>query len=976
MALTDIKTYTVAHNKNGGSGGNTYVMGGQKTSIYNSLNVHSINASQGNIDYLKVKSMSANEASILYLQTREGSIQRLNGDLLQYNTGYVGTLATDTISTKKLKAEDIEAINAFIETIQSKEITTEYLTVTKQAHFFELIIDKIRSVGGQLILTPASCIIDYVYGVNKQGNRVKPTQQNYNSLVAFDVFWRSTDDSGRNVDKGFFPGDQAICQSFNNANTGTNYNISNKYYWRLVESVQDDDVWINLTTGAIAPSKEYATNNKYRIVMNKTVTKNDTNDSYYENGIEWDVEAQHIIGYQTNVSWTDKTLGYNQAVNGIFETASQVYGIQITPAASNQILGITSRLDFHIEQIVDNSYIIPNRINVGVYFKDNTFKVFNEIALNPVSGNITIDLDNPESPIEAITIVSTADVDWHQCHTMRISNVDCDKTLDKFSSIPSAGDNLVQLGYRGNDNVDRQSAIIISAYKSPDPGVHAPSYAQYMGINDFDLASHRGSYIDARGAKFVGDITLCSVNGKTIGETLAEQEEEIEKKNKKLLVNAASIQVYTAPNSSSEEVYSLDPSHINVSILAPGDTGMDNLKTVPEGYIVDFSFFNNNNIDVSSNNFRKTANQSLSNIELPKGTYVGDISRLRIRLIKDEAGVPAANAIVVDYVDLSYIRAALPSVDGGRYEFRYKNDKTAPTKPAANTSGLTDGWSASATTPDFANGYYTWMTQCFCTATNEYGTWTDPVRITGDNGLAGEDGTDLEFIYTTNDTGIAPAAPPQTQVDDWYGYDTNTGYTWTDSPVGVEANRKYEYVSQRVKRPGQIWGPYSTPVIWSKWGEKGMDGDGYEYIYKLTPENANPGAPVDSPQTDDYVPTSEGWTDDPKSVTQSLPYQWCSVRKKTNGTWGTWSTPALWANYAKGEGGQPGEPGTNAQYNYLIPNKEILMAKIISAYEENGNSDLLCDLDYNLVHVDGDTVTTLDWTGYSLYIEAFNDSYT
>ena len=87
----------------------------------------------------------------------------------------------------------------------------------------------------------------------------------------------------------------------------------------------------------------------------------------------------------------------------------------------------------------------------------------------------------------------------------------------------------------------------------------------------------------------------------------------------------------------------MDPSHINVSILAPGDTGMDTLTTVPEGYIVDFSFFNNNNIDVSSNNFKKTANQSLSNIELPKGTYVGDISRLRIRLIKDEAGVPAAS---------------------------------------------------------------------------------------------------------------------------------------------------------------------------------------------------------------------------------------------------------------------------------------------------------------------------------------------
>ena len=906
MALTDIKTYPVAHNKNGGSGGNTYVMGGQKSSIYNSLNVHSINASQGNIDYLKVKSMSANDASILYLQTREGSIQRLNGDLLQYNTGYISTLATDTISTKKLKAEDIEAINAFIETIQSKEITTEYLTVTKQAHFFELIIDKIRSVGGQLILTPASCVVDYVWGVTSGGDRIPATPDNLNQIVAFDVFWRAEEDTGRSVTNDFIQNDQVICQSFNNAHVGTSYNVSNKYYWRLVDSILSD-AYVNLTTGALTQNQQYASTNDYEVAMKITQTKY-SGDTYYNNAIEWDAAAQTIQGLQTNVSWADGTLGQNEAVHGTFSSASQIYGIQITPHEQSDDFPITSRLEFNIKQIVDNSYIIPNKINIGVYFNNDTFMMFNNVLLGG-NGDVVLDLDDPDAPIEAIVIVSTADVNWHLCHCMRISNTVCDDMLSGYSSIPSAGDNLVQLGYRGTDDNDRQSAIIISAYKSPDPNVHAPSYAQYMGINDFNLDSHRGSYIDARGAKFVGDITLCSVNGKTIGETLAEQEEEIEKKNKKLLVNAASIQVYTAPNSSSEEVYSLDPSHINVSILAPGDTGMDTLTTVPEGYIVDFSFFNNNNIDVSSNNFSKTANQSLSNIELPKGTYIGDISRLRIRLIKDEAGVPAANAIVVDYVDLSYIRAALPSVDGGRYEFRYKNAKTAPTKPTANTSGLTDGWSASATTPDFANGYYTWMTQCYCTAANEYGTWTDPVRITGDNGLDGEDGTDLEFIYTTNDTGVAPAAPPQTQVDDWHGYDANTGYTWTDNPVGVAANRKYEYVSQRVKRPGQIWSPYSTPVIWSKWGEKGMDGDGYEYIFKLTAENTNPGAPVDSPQTDDYVPT--GWTDDPKSVTQSLPYQWCSVRKKTNGTWGAFSTPALWARYA-----EQGETGGHYEFRY------------------------------------------------------------
>ena len=967
MALTDIKTYPVAHNKNGGSGGNTYVMGGQKSSIYNSLNVHSINASQGNIDYLKVKSMSANDASILYLQTREGSIQRLNGDLLQYNTGYIGTLATDTISTKKLKAEDIEAINAFIETIQSKEITTEYLTVTKQAHFFELIIDKIRSVGGQLILTPASCVVDYVWGVTSGGDRIPATPDNLNQIVAFDVFWRAEEDTGRSVTNDFIQNDQVICQSFNNAHVGTSYNVSNKYYWRLVDSILSD-AYVNLTTGALTQNQQYASTNDYEVAMKITQTKY-SGDTYYNNAIEWGAAAQTIQGLQTNVSWADGTLGQNEAVHGTFSSASQIYGIQITPREQSDDFPITSRLEFNIKQKVDNSYIIPNKINIGVYFNNDTFMMFNNVLLDG-NGDVVLDLDDPDAPIEAIVIVSTADVNWHLCHCMRISNTVCDDMLSGYSSIPSAGDNLVQLGYRGTDDNDRQSAIIISAYKSPDPNVHAPSYAQYMGINDFNLGSHRGSYIDARGAKFVGDITLCSVNGKTIGETLAEQEEEIEKKNKKLLVNAASIQVYTAPNSSSEEVYSLDPSHINVSILAPGDTGMNTLTAVPEGYIVDFSFFNNNNIDVSSNNFRKTANQSLSNIELPKGTYVGDISRLRIRLIKDEAGVPAANAIVVDYVDLSYIRAALPSVDGGHYEFRYKNNLTQPDAPTG--TGESNGWSRTPTNPTESEKY-TWMSQTYVNGNDEYGTWTTPIRITGPQGEHGADGNDIEFIYTRNNTGTAPSTPATSQTDDY----VPSG--WTDNPQGVANNMMYEYISTRTKENG-TWSAFSTPVIWSKWGEKGMDGDGYEYIYKATtnstaPDNPTPSSTSDSTyQADDYVPG--GWSDEPVTLTSTKAFLWVCVRKKTRGVWGRFSNPSLWSHYASAEGGTPGADGNDAEFNYLVPNKEILMAMIINSISDNANCDLKCELDYSLVHVKGSNVSTLSWatSSYVLRIIAYNAS--
>ena len=937
---TNFDSYAVAHNKNG-SGGNTYVMGGQNSGTYNSLNVHSINANLGNIDTLKSRSISANESSILYLQTREGSINKLSGDVFNFNSGYVGSLASDSISTKKLKAEDIEAVNAFISTLQSKEITTEYLTVTKQAHFFELVIDKIRSVGGQLILTPASCIIDYVYGVTQNGTWVKPTEQNYNSLIAFDVFWRSTEDSGRNVTNDFIPGDQAICQSFNNANTGTNYNISNKYYWRLVESVQDD-VWINLSTGAVAPSQAYATNNKYEISMLNTVTKDEINsttrDTYRDNGIMWQCEAQQIIGYQTNVSWTDNTLGYNQAINGIFETASMVYGIQITPSASNTILGITSRLEFYIKQIVDNSYIIPNKINIGVYFQDDTFKVFNDVALDSTSGYVSLNLDNPEAPIEAITIVSTSDVNWHQCHTMRISNVTCDKMLDGYSSIPSAGDNLIQLGYRGQDDADRQSAIIISAYKSPDPGVHAPSYAAYMGINDFDLASHRGSYIDARGAKFVGDITMCSVDGQSIGDTF----DDIEKKNKKILVNTATIQVWPHEGSISGQVYAIDPSNINVTILTPGQNGMDLLNYVPEGYVVDFNFFNTNNGSYASQyDFYKVQNESLLDITMPTGQYIGDINSVRIRLIKDEYGVPPQNAIVVDYVDIPYIQAVVPVVDGGKWEFRYCNHTPTeqyplPVKPTEGSNGigsfaengLTSVWDSEGHTPDVEHDEFTFMSQCYCTAANQYGEWTTPFRITGGNGKNGEDGTDIEYIYTRrHEVWDNPIAPSYKSEDDWNGYDETSNQTWTDNPQGVSEDYKFEYVSMRTKQPGASWSNYSTPVIWSNWGEKGQDGDGFEYIFRLTdsmtpPDNPTPNdwnsANSNYQTQDEYAPyLSPDWSDDPVSVSQNNRYLYVSKRIRNYDSaynrvlWHPFSEPALWARYA-----EQGETGGHYEFRY------------------------------------------------------------
>ena len=331
MALTNIESYAVSHNNGEGSkGGTTIIQYGNNSSSYNSLNVNNINATKIVTDDIEAKTISAREGSILYLITKEGQISKLSGDSLEYKTGYIGTLASDEITSKKLTVDDLSAIKGWIETLNSKKITTEYLTVTKQAHFFELIIDKIRSVGGQLIITPASCVIDYVWGIGKNGKYIEANDPNLTSSIdKFAIFWRAKDYNGHAISNDFIPGDQVICQSFNNVHEGVNYNASNKYYWRLVDSIEDK-IWINLATGATTNDREAVTGNRYEVIMYDTQTTINNETTY--NNIQWECVPQTIPGIYTDVEWVAGTTSEEHAqLTGTMISASKVYGIQITP---------------------------------------------------------------------------------------------------------------------------------------------------------------------------------------------------------------------------------------------------------------------------------------------------------------------------------------------------------------------------------------------------------------------------------------------------------------------------------------------------------------------------------------------------------------------------------------------------------------------------------------------------------------------
>jgi hypothetical protein len=230
-------------------------------------------------------------------------------------------------------------------------------------------------------------------------------------------------------------------------------------------------------------------------------------------------------------------------------------------------------------------------------------------------------------------------------------------------------------------------------------------------------------------------------------------------------------------------------------------------------------------------------------------------------------------------------------VNGSTFYFIYTAESSTPSTPTFTDPTSLIGqsvWSLKPPTP--TSGKFVYMSQAMLNArTNTFGTWSTPIRITGLNGENGADGTDIEFIYLRN-TGDTPSKPASVNKDDY----VPSG--WTDSPSGITATYQYEWVCVRTKPSGSgTWSAYSPPVIWAKWGDKGTDGDGMEYIFQRTEVETAPSTPLIFSPNAGFVPS--GWTDEPSGVSADYPFEWVSVRHKTNGKWGAFSKPTLWNNY-------------------------------------------------------------------------------
>lgn len=183
----------------------------------------------------------------------EGTDIKANGnlDVTGASTMNGVTVNGDAAFNKNIKVKGQSKLNDVSSNniTNSDTIKTKNLEVTGSAHFFELIIDKIKAAGGAVLFTPANGFkVDIVESVTD----------------GYKLYWQADDRSGNQADNMWKVNDQAICMSFNQAKEGTNHNISNKYYWSLVTAVSDTNQPVSIEE------------KKYHYIVISTVTKDGT----------------------------------------------------------------------------------------------------------------------------------------------------------------------------------------------------------------------------------------------------------------------------------------------------------------------------------------------------------------------------------------------------------------------------------------------------------------------------------------------------------------------------------------------------------------------------------------------------------------------------------------------------------------------------------------------------------------------------
>ena len=124
-------------------------------------------------------------------------------------------------------------------------LEVDRLLVRKAAEFVKLVIRELQSVGGEIVLSPASMKVSNVESIPKGS-----TSSGYESGAPYEMtrcyFLQKVGD--REIVNQFVENDLVRCQTFN-IKTGTSESARNRYYWRRVHAVGSDYIDVVNSSG-------------------------------------------------------------------------------------------------------------------------------------------------------------------------------------------------------------------------------------------------------------------------------------------------------------------------------------------------------------------------------------------------------------------------------------------------------------------------------------------------------------------------------------------------------------------------------------------------------------------------------------------------------------------------------------------------------------------------------------------------------
>lgn len=362
----------------------------------------------------------------------------------------------------------------------SDTLTTNTLNVLGAAHFWELIIDKVKAAGGNVLITPATMQVDFVgddvvYTVDatkspfkemfyneSEGTGIYGLQELFNtsgivSLTAKRVYMKNEDNSHTTLSE-FEIGDMVRCKTVN--------------LGKLTQDSDNDgnpDVYLKNSNGLI-----YGVD-----------TDNDGEEDIYD--YDGDGEPDNYIvgeGWDTDGDGVVDIPIDNSSVCPISPNSEPD-----TEFANKDYWTFVLKTGF--QKYLEQPCLY---IDIFKYFTDSNGRQYGLGTLINTSGN------------QGNTAYSNNDVeDGVMIPEFKFGYGD-------FK--PEVGDNIVSLGHLWNG--DRQGAIIMSSIDPMDTELKPPSIAQYKGIRTFGLLNrYRTTIISADNNEFQGSF-LVNYNGNYI----------------------------------------------------------------------------------------------------------------------------------------------------------------------------------------------------------------------------------------------------------------------------------------------------------------------------------------------------------------------------------------------------------------------------------------------------------------------------